>query len=48
MRYLHNAVLRELNGKYYIIVQPWNPGGFAILEQVTCYRVVMSLKSRLA
>jgi hypothetical protein len=34
-KHIHNAVLRELNDKYYIIVQSWNPGGFAILEQVT-------------
>lgn len=34
-KHIHNAVLREMNGKYYIIVQAWNPGGFAILEQVT-------------
>ena len=34
-KHIHNAVLRELNGKYYIVVQSWNPGGFAILEQVT-------------
>ncbi|MBI4166545.1 MAG: hypothetical protein HY508_12500 [Acidobacteria bacterium] len=31
----HNAVLTKANGKYYIIVQAWNPGDFAILEQVT-------------
>ena len=33
--HIHNAVLREFNGKYYLIVQSWNPGDFAILEQVT-------------
>ncbi len=29
----HNAVLHKREGKYYIIVQAWNPGDFAILEQ---------------
>jgi hypothetical protein len=33
--HIHNAVLREMNGKLYIIAQAWNPGDFAILEQVT-------------
>ncbi|MCC6585445.1 MAG: hypothetical protein IT168_01890 [Bryobacterales bacterium] len=33
-QHIHNAVLRELNGKLYIIAQAWNPGDFAILEQV--------------
>ena len=31
----HNAVLRKIGDKYYIIVQAWNPGDFGILEQVT-------------
>ena len=31
----HNAVLRKIGNKFYIIVQAWNPGDFAILEQVT-------------
>lgn len=30
----HNAVLREIGGRYYIIVQAWDPGDFAVLEQV--------------
>ncbi|MGH8245142.1 MAG: hypothetical protein ACREUU_01775 [Gammaproteobacteria bacterium] len=30
----HNAVLRKIGNKLYIIVQAWNPGDFAILEQV--------------
>ena len=30
----HNAVLRKIGEKYYIIAQAWNPGDFAILEQV--------------
>jgi hypothetical protein len=30
----HNAVLRKIGDKFYIIVQAWNPGDFAILEQV--------------
>ncbi|MBI2421768.1 MAG: hypothetical protein HYV27_02980 [Candidatus Hydrogenedentes bacterium] len=32
--HIHNAALREINGKLYIIAQAWNPGDFAILEQV--------------
>lgn len=31
----HNAVLRRIGNTYYIIVHAWNPGDFAILEQVT-------------
>lgn len=34
-QHLHNAVFRVLDGRFYIIVQSWNPGGFAILQQVT-------------
>ncbi len=33
--HIHNAVLREVGGKLYIITQSWNPGDFAVLEQVT-------------
>ncbi len=33
-QHIHNATLREVNGKLYIIAQAWNPGDFAILEQV--------------
>lgn len=33
--HIHNAVLRKHNDKYYVIAQAWNPGDFAILEQVT-------------
>lgn len=33
-QHIHNAVLREVNGKMYVIAQAWNPGDFAILEQV--------------
>ena len=33
-QHIHNAVLHELGGKLYIIAQAWNPGDFAILEQV--------------
>ena len=29
----HNAVLTKIGSRYYIIVQAWNPGDFAILEQ---------------
>jgi len=33
-QHIHNAVLIQRNGKLYIIAQAWNPGDFAILEQV--------------
>ena len=33
--HIHNAALRRNAGKLYIIAQAWNPGDFAILEQVT-------------
>ncbi len=33
--HVHNAVLHKVNGKYYVIAQAWNPGDFAILEQVS-------------
>ena len=33
-QHIHNAVLVEREGKLYIIAQAWNPGDFAILEQV--------------
>ena len=34
-QHIHNAVLRQYNNKLYVIAQAWNPGDFAILEQVT-------------
>jgi hypothetical protein len=34
-KHVHNAVLRQAGGKLYVIAQAWNPGDFAILEQVT-------------
>lgn len=34
-QHIHNAVFHRVNGRFYIIVQAWNPGGFAVLEQVT-------------
>lgn len=34
-QHIHNAVMREYNGKLFLIAQAWNPGDFAILEQVT-------------
>ena len=34
-KHIHNAVLRQVGSKLYIIAQAWNPGDFAILEQVT-------------
>ena len=33
-QHIHNAVLRQAGGRLYVIVQAWNPGDFAILEQV--------------
>ncbi len=33
-QHIHNAVMRAYGGKHYLIVQAWNPGDFAILEQV--------------
>jgi len=33
-KHIHNAVLREREGRLYIIAQAWNPGDFAVLEQV--------------
>ena len=33
-QHIHNAVLRRVGGKLYILMQSWNPGDFAILEQV--------------
>ncbi|MBI3735898.1 hypothetical protein HY256_05235 [Candidatus Sumerlaeota bacterium] len=32
--HVHNATIRTVNGKLYIIAQAWNPGDFAIFEQV--------------
>ncbi len=31
----HKAALRKIGDKFYIIVQAWNPGDFAILEQAS-------------
>jgi len=31
----HNATMVKSGGKYYILAEAWNPGDFAILEQVT-------------
>jgi hypothetical protein len=33
-RHVHNAVLKRAGGRFYIIAQSWNPGDFAVLEQV--------------
>ena len=33
-QHLHGAVIRKIDGKFYIIVQSWNPGDIVILEQV--------------
>jgi hypothetical protein len=32
--HVHNAAIRKIGGKFYIIALAWNPGDFAILEQV--------------
>jgi hypothetical protein len=34
-QHIHNAVMREMNNKIYVIAQAWNPGDFAIFEQIT-------------
>ena len=34
-KHIHNAVLRQVGGKLYVIAQTCNPGYFAVLEQVT-------------
>jgi len=33
-QHLHGAVLRHIDGKFYIIAQSWNPGDIVILEQI--------------
>jgi hypothetical protein len=33
-KHVHNAVLRQMGGKLYVIAQAWNPGDFVVLEQV--------------
>jgi hypothetical protein len=33
-QHIHNAVMRKVGKKLYLIAQAWNPGDFAILEQV--------------
>lgn len=33
-QHIHNAVLHEHGNRLYVIAQAWNPGDFAILEQV--------------
>ncbi len=32
--HVHNATMKTMNGKIYVIAQAWNPGDFAIFEQV--------------
>jgi hypothetical protein len=32
--HVHNATIKALNGRLYVIAQAWNPGDFAIFEQV--------------
>lgn len=33
-KHVHNAVIHSKGGRLYVIAQAWNPGDFAILEQV--------------
>ena len=33
-QHVHNAVFHRVDGRFYIIAQAWNPGDFAVLEQV--------------
>ncbi len=33
-QHIHNAVLKRIGDRFYIIAQSWNPGDFAILEQL--------------
>ncbi len=33
-QHIHNAVLRRVEGKLYVIAQAWNPGDFAVFEQI--------------
>lgn len=33
-QHIHNAVMHKVGGRLYLIVQAWNPGDFAVLEQV--------------
>jgi hypothetical protein len=33
-KHVHNATIKEMDGKIYIVAQAWNPGDFAIFEQV--------------
>jgi hypothetical protein len=33
-QHVHNAVLNRAGGRLYVIAQSWNPGDFAVLEQV--------------
>jgi hypothetical protein len=33
-KHVHNAVLRQIGAKLYVIAQAWNPGDFVILEQI--------------
>lgn len=32
--HVHNAAVKKINGKLYVIAQAWNPGDFAIFEQI--------------
>lgn len=34
-RHVHHAVIVERRGRLYIVAQAWNPGDFAVLEQIT-------------
>jgi len=32
--HIHNAAIRKIGNKFYVMALAWNPGDFAILEQV--------------
>lgn len=34
-QHIHNATFHRVEDRFYILVQSWNPGDFAVLEQVT-------------
>ncbi len=33
-QYIHNAAVRKIEERHYLLVQSWNPGDFAVLEQI--------------
>ena len=32
--HIHNAAFRVIEGRFFVLAHAWNPGNFAILEQV--------------